>query len=150
MGHTRHHRHFNEIDRAVSLWPGRSLELKLQGYLEGGAARQKPPRFFASTEAGKLVDVENNPDCRKFLNRWQRRLVLRGNIVFDHTTIGDDLVLTGVEVKGRPGFGDGRIDILNSNIDGEVIFRSPITFLAELATDVSVAASTRASLRCLG
>ena len=42
------------------------------------------------------------------------------------------------------------IDILNSNIDGEVIFRSPITFLAELATDVSVAASTRASLRCLG
>lgn len=120
-----------KIDRAVSLWPGRSLELKLQGYLEGGAANKKPPRFFASTEAGKLVDVENNPDCRKFLNRWQRRLVLRGNIVFDHTTIGDDLVLTGVEVKGRPGFGDGRIDILNSNIDGEVIFRSPITFLAD-------------------
>ena len=120
-----------KIDRAVSLWPGRSLELKLQAYLEDSAVNKRRPRFFAPNENGQLVNVEANSECRKLLNRWQRRLVLRGNIVFDHSTIGDDLVLTGVEVKARMGFGEGRIDILNSKIDGEVIFRSPITFLAD-------------------
>ncbi len=118
------------IDRALSFWPGALLQRILGGYLEADCAQETPPKFFTTGPDGGLLAAESDPACRTLLNRWQSQLVVHGNIYIDHTTIGDDLVLTGVDVRENVGLSDGRIDILNSKIDGEVIFRSPISFLA--------------------
>lgn len=120
-----------KIDRALSLWPGLSLQRLLQTYMGHSGGDKARPRFFTYAADGKLVDAEADPACRYLLNRWQRQLLVCGNVIIDHTTIGDDLVLTDIDVRENIGLSDGRIEILNSKVDGEVIFRSPISFLAD-------------------
>jgi hypothetical protein len=117
----------SEINRGVSFWPGREIERRLQTYME-----QSIPfsdlRFFTLTADGKLSQGE----AGEIMNRWRRRLSVRGNINVDHCIIGDDLDLTGVVVGGDADLGGGKIEILDSKIDGDVVFRSPITFLDDL------------------
>ena len=132
-----------KIDRALSFWPGLSLQRTLQTYMPPSAGDKPRPIFFthemgakradpeADPECRKLIDAETDPECRKLLNRWQRQLVVHGNINIEHSTIGDDVVLTGADVRENVGLSDGRIEILNSKIGNEVIFRSPISFLAD-------------------
>ena len=120
-----------KIDRALSLWPGLSLQRVLQTHMGQSGADKPRPKFFSYNVDGKLIDAETDAGCRKLLNRWQRQLLVCGNVMIDHTAIGDDLVLTGIDVRENIGLSDGRIEILNSKIDGEVIFRSPISFLAD-------------------
>src|SRR6202035_5262406 len=66
------------------------------------------------------------------LNRWRRRQLICGNISIDHCSIGDDVILTGVDLTSGPRVADGRVEIVDSKIDGNVIFRTPISFLADV------------------
>jgi hypothetical protein len=124
------------VDRSVSVWPGVQLQDLLQTFLQPKAVAPFRPKFYTLNKSGWLVEVESDPECRKLLNRWQRRLVLYGNITIDHCTIGDDLDLTGINVNEDRRVGDGHIDIIDSKVDGDVVFRSPIATLVDAQTTV--------------
>ena len=122
------------IDRGVSFWPGSRLQKDLQGYLELGNDRKTQTKFFAIRPDESLIDVAVDQDYRNLLNRWRRQLVIRGNILIDHCSIGDDVLLTGVDLaESEPA--DGRIEIVDSKIAGNVVFRTPISFLADAQVD---------------
>lgn len=122
------------IDRDVSFWPGRAIQSTLQGYMEQETGDARRPRFFMLNPNGTLTEAVIDQSSCQLLNRWRRRLLLHGNLTIDHCSIGDDLVLTGVDVRDIEDIreaGNGRIEILDSKVDGNVVFRTPISFLAD-------------------
>jgi hypothetical protein len=119
------------IDRGVSLWPGLTLQKTLQGYLEPEADEKRRPKFIGIRPDGSLAHMDSDPILRNLLNRWRRRLVIRGNISIDHCSIGDDVQLTGVDLIAASMPTDGRIEIVDTKIDGNLIFQSPISFIAD-------------------
>lgn len=118
------------IDRGVSFWPGWILQLDSQGYLEREPDQNSRPSYFAIRPNGSLVNVKSDQDYRDLFNRWRRRLAVCGNIIIDHCSIGDDVILTGVDLAAESEAADGRVEITDSKVDGNVLFRSPISFLA--------------------
>jgi hypothetical protein len=136
------------IDRGVSFWPGAVLQDNLEGYLERDCAEKVPPRFFTtapiddrvvnvhSGAAGfDIVAVESDGRHRNLLNRWRRQLLVFGNVSIDHSSIGDDLLLTGIDLIAESEADDGRIEVTDSKIDGNLVFRSPVSFLADAQVD---------------
>jgi hypothetical protein len=136
------------IDRGVSFWPGAALQDTLEGYLERDCAEKVPPKFFTTAPiAGRVVNVdldaadldivavESDGRCRNLLNRWRRQLVVFGNVLIDHSSIGDDLLLTGIDLIAKSEADDGRIEVTDSKIDGNLVFRSPVSFLADAQVD---------------
>jgi hypothetical protein len=119
------------IDRGVSFWPGWTLQKALQGYLEPGTDEKTPPKFIATRPDGSLMDEESDPTFCNLLNRWRRRLAICGNISIDHCSIGDDIQLTGVDLIATSVPADGRIEIIDTKIDGNVVFRSPVSFIVD-------------------
>ena len=122
------------IERTVSFWPGLMLQRAVESYLVSNSAETTPQKFLAVRSDGSLATA-SDPICRNLLNRWCRQLVLRGNISIDHCSIGDDLLLTGIDLIGESKSDDGRIEIVNSKIDGNLVFRSPVSFLADAQVD---------------
>ena len=122
------------IERTVSFWPGLMLQRSLESYLVSNSAETTPQKFLAVRSDGSLATA-SDPICRNLLNRWCRQLVLRGNISIDHCSIGDDLLLTGIDLIGESKSDDGRIEIVDSKIDGNLVFRSPVSFLADAQVD---------------
>jgi hypothetical protein len=123
------------IDREVSFWPGNLMQNVLEAYLEPDCTERAFPQFYAVDEDGKLAPVESNKPGRNLLNRWRRRMIVRGNILIDHCSIGDDLLLTNLDLVAESQPDDGRIAIVDSQIKGNVVFRSPVSFLAEALVD---------------
>ena len=117
------------IDRAVSFWPGLNVQRRLEQYLLDDKGVQ-PDQFAADGVDGRVAEAENHQECRDLLNRWSRALIVNGNIAIDHCTIGDDVILTGVAVASK-NLADGRIEIVDSKVDGNVVFRSLTSFLAD-------------------
>jgi hypothetical protein len=127
------------IDRAISFWPGDILEKQyLAAYLDSGSERTKCPNFFVIDADGSMVRAESGAIHRNLLNRWRRQLTIHGNISIDHCSIGDDLILTGVDLITGSKPEDGRIEVVDSKIDGNVIFRTPISFLADAQVDLPI------------
>lgn len=139
----------SEIGQVVSLWPGALLQAALQKYLGKDHAQETLPKFFmakpidnpAATESERiatesiLVAVETDQRCRNLLNRWRRQLIVYGNVLIDHCTTGDDLLLTGLDLVAVSAPDNGRIDVVDSKINGNLVFRSPISFLADAQVD---------------
>ncbi len=123
------------INHSLSLWPGWRLQRSLERYLEDGCAERERPKFFVINQRGFFLPIECRGDYRNLLNRWRRQMVVRGNVSIDHCSIGDDLLLTGIDLIAKSQTDDGRIEIVNSKIDGNLVFRSPISFLADAQVD---------------
>ena len=123
------------IDHSLSLWPGLRLQRSLERYLEAGCTEKEPPKFFVINRHGFFLPVECRGDYRNLLNRWRRRMVVQGNVSIDHCSIGDDLLLTGIDLIASSETDDGRIEVVDSRIDGNLVFRSPISFLADAQVD---------------
>jgi hypothetical protein len=123
------------IDHSLSLWPGLRLQRLLERYLEAGCKEKERPRFFVIDRGGFFLPVECRGDYRNLFNRWRRRMVVRGNVSIDHCSIGDDLLLTGIDLIANSETDDGRIEVVDSKIDGNLVFRSPISFLADAQVD---------------
>jgi hypothetical protein len=123
------------IDHSLSLWPGARLQRSLERYLEAGCTEKERPKFFVINRRGFFLPVECRGDYRNLLNRWRRRMVVQGNVSIDHCSIGDDLLLTGIDLIANSETDDGRIEVVDSRIDGNLVFRSPISFLADAQVD---------------
>ncbi len=123
------------IDGNVSLWPGASLQRLLERYLEPRCTEAKHPNFFVINSHGFFLPVECLGIYRNLLNRWRRRMAVQGNVSIDHCSIGDDLLLTGIDLIANSETDDGRIEVVDSKIDGNLVFRSPISFLADAQVD---------------
>jgi hypothetical protein len=119
------------INRAVSFWPGLDLQRDLQGYLDGETNKTTSQKVFAIRPDGSVAEAKTDRYCNDLLNRWRRRQVIRGNISIDHCSIGDDVIMTAVDLTSGTGEADGRIEIVDTKIDGNVIFRTPVSFLAD-------------------
>lgn len=123
------------IGHSLSLWPGLQLQRSLERYLEAGCEEKERPSHFVIHPFGFFLPVGCRGDYRNLLNRWRRQMVVRGNVSIDHCSIGDDLLLTGIDLIAKSETDDGRIEIVDSKIDGNLVFRSPISFLADAQVD---------------
>src|SRR5207302_9634012 len=91
----------SKIDRNLSFWPGRDITNLYQSYIENPEAGAPPPVFFALDQNRNLANMSTDAECRCLLNRWQRHLFVQGTINIEHCTIGQDVILTGVNVKNE-------------------------------------------------
>ncbi|MGC2125418.1 MAG: hypothetical protein WA652_21445 [Xanthobacteraceae bacterium] len=123
------------IDHSLSLWPGSRLQRSLELYLEAGCKEKEQLKFFVIHPFGFFLPVGCRGLYRNLLNRWRRQMIVRGNVSIDHCSIGDDLLLTGIDLVAESETDDGRIEVVDSKIDGNLVFRSPISFLADAQVD---------------
>lgn len=120
----------SHIDRLISFWPGRDVSLAIwNGYRS--LAGTLPVFYFADANE-PLKPVPDGDPLRKRLNRWDSRLLVKGTVNIDHCDIGGNVEMTGIEMVGDKVRGEGWIDLRHCNVAGDVLFHSPISFLADI------------------
>ena len=121
----------SEIDGDLCFFPGRAISLKLQGYLSALTEATSRPDFLILDKDGKLTNSDTDASLRAFINRWQRRLIVRGDINIENCGIEGEVNLTGVQVEGDQSAGS-RIKIFDTKIVGALKFSSPVSYLTNL------------------
>ena len=101
------------IDHSLSLWPGSRLQRSLELYLEAGWKEKEQLKFFVIHPFGFFLPVGCRGLYRNLLNRWRRQMIVRGNVSIDHCSIGDDLLLTGIDLVAESETDDGRIEVVD-------------------------------------
>ncbi|QGZ58929.1 pentapeptide repeat-containing protein [Paraburkholderia acidiphila] len=106
----------SKIEKDLTFWPGKSTASVLEGnYNRDDEAPANNPRQGGQI-TGQLAD------------RWNRHLAMTGKLRIANCIIRGDVDLTGIEVKERDKV-DGRILISDTEIDGRVLFASPVSYL---------------------
>jgi hypothetical protein len=126
-----------QIDRRLCLWPGQGISQTLQQYFDPNA-KTTDTTFTILENAGDAGDAPEPPmDARQYVNRWKRSLTVHGRVNLKHCTIGEDLVLTGIQVE-EPDDAGGCIEALHCDVRGNVKFDSPASYLASPEHDSAV------------
>ncbi len=123
----------SQIDRRLSLWPGHYTCNELQGYFT--TPPQNLDRIMLVLDADQAPVLQQDPRCQLPLNRWARRMSVRGKVNLKHCAIGEDLILTGIDVRDPESPGNGRIEVLQCTVKGNVKFDSPMAHLSDPERD---------------